>query len=85
MFNYEERSKRENKILSDFREMIHQKINNKKWTVNHNFPFVHLLSSPILHIEFIIIIVIIIIIIVIIIIIIIILLLLLLSLSLLLF
>ena len=49
MFNYEERSKRENKILSDFREMIHQKINNKKWTVNHNFPFVHLLSSPILH------------------------------------
>lgn len=30
MFNYEERSKRENKILSDFREMIHQKINNKK-------------------------------------------------------
>ena len=33
--------------------MIHQKINNKKWTVNHNFPFVHLLSSPILHIEFI--------------------------------
>ena len=80
MFNYEERSKRENKILSDFREMIHQKINNKKWTVNHNFPFVHLLSSPILHIEFIIIIVIIIIIIIIII-----LLLLLLSLSLLLF
>ena len=63
MFNYEERSKRENKILSDFREMIHQKINNKKWTVNHNFPFVHLLSSPILHIEFIIIIIIIIIII----------------------
>ena len=43
MFNYEERSKRENKILSDFREMIHQKINNKKWTVNHNFPFAHLL------------------------------------------
>ena len=31
--------------------MIHQKINNKKWTVNHNFPFVNLLSSPILHIE----------------------------------
>lgn len=30
MFNYEERSKRENKILSDFREMIHQKIGNKK-------------------------------------------------------
>ncbi|KAL9964180.1 hypothetical protein ACROYT_G027775 [Oculina patagonica] len=30
MFNYEERSKRENKILSDFREMIHQKINHKK-------------------------------------------------------
>ena len=30
MFNYEERSKRENKILSDFREMIHQKINKKK-------------------------------------------------------
>lgn len=30
MFNYEERSKRENKILSDFREMIHQKINRKK-------------------------------------------------------
>ena len=44
--------------------MIHQKINNKKWTVNHNFPFVHLLSSPILHIEFIIIIIIIIIVII---------------------
>ena len=41
--------------------MIHQKINNKKWTVNHNFPFVHLLSSPIRHTEFIIIIIIIII------------------------
>ena len=49
--------------------MIHQKINNKKWTVNHNFPFVHLLSSPILQIEYIIIIIIIIIIITIIIII----------------
>ena len=49
MFNYEERSKRENKILSDFREMIHQKINNKKWTVNHNnifhsYTFCHLPS-----------------------------------------
>ena len=53
--------------------MIHQKINNKKWTVNHNFPFVHPLSSPIPHIEFIIIIIIIIIITIIIIIIIIIL------------
>ena len=47
--------------------MIHQKINNKKWTVHHNFPFVHLLSSPMLLIEFIIIIIIIIIIMIIII------------------
>ncbi|EDO43491.1 predicted protein, partial [Nematostella vectensis] len=29
MFNYEERSKRENKILSDFRELIHQKTKSK--------------------------------------------------------
>ena len=41
MFNYEERSKRENKILSDFREMIHQKIGNKKWFLRYN-----LFSTP---------------------------------------
>ena len=29
MFNREERSKRENQILSDFRSMVHQKINKK--------------------------------------------------------
>ena len=30
MFNYEERSKRETKILSDFRELVHKKINKQK-------------------------------------------------------
>lgn len=30
MFNYEERSKRETKILSDFRELVHTKINKQK-------------------------------------------------------
>lgn len=30
MFNYEERAKRETKILSDFRELVHTKINKKK-------------------------------------------------------
>ncbi|XP_046853966.1 NKAP-like protein [Xenia sp. Carnegie-2017] len=30
MFNYEERAKRETKILSDFRELVHKKINKQK-------------------------------------------------------
>lgn len=30
MFSKEERQKRENKILSQFRDMVHRKINSKK-------------------------------------------------------
>lgn len=30
MFNYEERSKRETKILSDFRELVHKKTSKRR-------------------------------------------------------
>ena len=34
-FNHEERAKREAKILSQFREMVHNRIQDKDWKTNN--------------------------------------------------